>query len=87
MLPLNCINLKNNVKWIVCFVFVGERDSHVFQLFTDVEIKVFHYTRRMKAFVTFSSTICLFMPFIYSAYRLVVGEYQPEDWYLPYKMR
>lgn len=66
---------------------LGERDSHVFKLFIDVEIKVYRYTRRMKAFVTFSSTICLFLPIIYSAYHLVIGEYQPEDWYLPYRMR
>lgn len=58
----------------------------VFQNFIDVEDKVFIYTKRMKAFVTFSSTICLFLPFIYSTFHLLIGKYQPDDWYLPYKM-
>lgn len=69
------------------FHSVGENESSVFQSYLDVEHEVFIFTKQMKGFVSFSSTICLFLPIIYAGMRLLVGKYTHNDWYLPYKFR
>lgn len=66
-------------------LFPGERDSRSFNEFVQVERQVYIFTKQMKAFVTFASTICLFLPCIYAAVRFLIGKYTPNDWYLPYK--
>lgn len=78
--------------WIDLFqtfflVVLGEVDSRLFYKFVLVERQVYMFTKQMKAFVTFASTICLFLPCIYAAIRFILGIYSDKDWYLPYKFK
>ena len=67
------------------FVSVEEGESRLFDKFVQVEKQVYTFTKQMKAFVTFASTICLFLPCIYQAIRFILGIYSHNDWWLPYK--
>lgn len=69
------------------FCFSGEGESRSFHTFLQVERQVYVFTKQMKAFVTFASTICLFLPCIYAAIRFMIGKYSHSVWYLPYKFK
>lgn len=75
-------------KWIsISFSFLGEGESPSFYKFVQIERQVYVFTKQMKAFVTFASSICLFLPCIYAGFRFIIGKYTHNDWYLPYKFK
>lgn len=73
------------IQWIS---FSGEVNSRVFFKYSVVEQQVYLFTKQMKAFVSFTSTICLLLPCIYAGFRAIIGKYSGiNDWYLPYKFK
>lgn len=67
------------------FVSLEEGELRLFDKFVQVEKQVYTFTKQMKAFVTFASSICLFLPCIYAGIRFTLGVYSHNDWWLPYK--
>lgn len=77
---------ENNISFglHLTVLFAGE-SSLSFEVYRRVEMKISRFTNAMKAFVIFSSSICLFLPFVFAGFRFLMGVYRPDDWYLPYK--
>lgn len=81
-----CTNFDENhfIRFKILNALAGE-SSLSYHVYKSVEMKISRFTIAMKAFVIISSSICLFLPFVFAGFHFVMGVYQPDDWYLPYR--
>lgn len=85
-----CINFTEVLALIFRSIFLLARTTSgekrpSFNMYRNVEMKISRFTTAMKAFVIFSSSICLFLPFAFASFHFLMGVYRPDDYYLPYK--